>query len=76
MIIGEKDTLLTGFLGYTSSGAKDAINNNNPESERVLPLETTITDETFLKTPRYPLYGVSQFYYNHGYFGRILTKNF
>ena len=75
MILGEKDTLLTGYLGYTS-GAKDPINANNPESERVLPLEATITDDIFLKTPRYPLYGISNVYYNYGYFGRVLTKNF
>lgn len=64
MLIGEKDTLLTGVLGYTTTGNTDPMNINMPDSERVKTLEETISDPTFLKTPRYPLYGISGFYYN------------
>lgn len=75
MIIGESDTLLTGVLSYTSKSA-DAINKNSPDSERVNTLSATITDPVFLQTVRYPFYGINNFYYNYGFYGRVLSKNF
>lgn len=75
-MIGEKDTLLTGVLGYTTTGNTDPHNQVSPESERVKSLEETISDPIFLKTPRYPLYGISGLYYNPTAFCRFLTKNF
>jgi hypothetical protein len=76
MLIGEKDTLLTGVLGYKTSGKDDPMNVNIPDSERVVTVEETINDPIFLKTPRYPLYGISGLYYNYFSFCRFLTKNF
>lgn len=76
MLIGEKDTLLTGTLGYATTGKEDPMNVNIPDSERVKSVEETINDPIFLKTPRYPLYGISGLYYNYFSFCRFLTKNF
>lgn len=76
MIIGEKDTLLVGSITHKTSGANDPLNAVNPESERVKKYDDKITDEIFLKTPRYTLYGISGLYYNHGAFCRFLTKNY
>ncbi|CAK68776.1 unnamed protein product (macronuclear) [Paramecium tetraurelia] len=76
MIIGEKDTLLVGTITHKTSGAADPLNAVAPESERVKKYEEKITDEIFLKTPRYTLYGISGLYYNYGAFCRFLTKNY
>lgn len=48
----------------------------NPAGERVEAITTTITDPGFHKFPRFPMYGINGFYYNHQTYMRIFGKNF